>query len=283
MAERLFDHFTIDGDEAKLDGSIIKNLDNNAEFSSLKEDLSDMSTATSADVGKALKAKTVTNGKVTEWEFGEAGGADPDAIEQAVEDWLDAHPEATTTVPDRSLTIDKMVNGTLGYVTPEMYGAVGNGTTDDTSAFSQACNSGKPVVLTEGKTYKIDTVTVTSPLIIIGNFATVSTTSSDTVKSTMIIRENARTAIIGDVNFTTTLGVDTTGAHGEAIPNRSLRTCIASYGVDKLSVINCTFENFDNGIIGITQSSDTVYASCQRHKNHQLPHGHQQTLQERSY
>lgn len=232
-----------------------------ADVSQIKEDLSDMNTATSADVGKALKVKTVTNGKVTDWEFGEAGGADPEVIGQAVEDWLDAHPEATTTVPDRSLTIDKMVNGTLGYVTPEMYGAVGDGTTDDTSAFSQACNSGKPVVLTEGKTYKIDTVTVTSPLIIIGNFATVSTTSSDTVKNTMIIRENAKTAIIGDVNFTTTLGVDTTGAHGEAIPNRSLRTCIASYGVDKLSVINCTFENFDNGIIGITQSSDTVYAS----------------------
>lgn len=39
----------------------------------LKADLSDMSTATSSDVGKALKAKTVENGKVTEWEFGEAG------------------------------------------------------------------------------------------------------------------------------------------------------------------------------------------------------------------
>lgn len=227
----------------------------------IRADLSAINTATSDDVGKALKVKTVTNGKVTGWEFGEAGGADPDAIGQAVEDWLDDHPEATTTVPDKSLTINKMVTGTLGYVTPEMYGAVGDGTTNDTSAFSQACNSGKPVVLTEGKTYKIDTVTVTSPLIIIGNFATVSTTSSDSVKSTITIRENAKTVVIGDVNFTTTLGVDTTGAHGEAIPNRSLRTCIASYGVDKLSVINCTFENFDNGIIGITQSSDTVYAS----------------------
>ena len=45
------------------------------EISALKEDLSEMQTATSADVGKALKAKTVTNGKVTEWEFGETGVA----------------------------------------------------------------------------------------------------------------------------------------------------------------------------------------------------------------
>lgn len=265
MAERLFDHLTIDGDEAKLDGAVIKNLENNSEFSELKSGLNGMTTATAGDVGKALKAKTVRGGKVTEWEFGEAGGADPEAIGQAVENWLDAHPEATTTVPDKSLTIGKMVIGTLGYVTPEMYGAKGDGASDDTSAFSQACNSGKPVVLTEGKTYKIDTVTVTNPLIIIGNFATISTTSSDSVKSTITIRENAKTVVIGDVNFTTTLGIDTTGAHGEAIPNRSLRTCIASYGVEKISVINCNFENFDNGIIGITQSADTVYASVPNH------------------
>lgn len=48
-----------------------------AELSSLNGDLNGMNTATSSDVGKALKAKTVTNGKVTEWEFGEAGGGGP--------------------------------------------------------------------------------------------------------------------------------------------------------------------------------------------------------------
>ena len=51
------------------------------EVADVKEDLSAMSTATSEDVGKALKAKTVTDGKVTEWEFGEAGG-DSEAIEE---------------------------------------------------------------------------------------------------------------------------------------------------------------------------------------------------------
>lgn len=37
MAERLFDHLTVDNDEAKLDGSVIKNLHNNEEFSTIKE------------------------------------------------------------------------------------------------------------------------------------------------------------------------------------------------------------------------------------------------------
>ena len=196
-------------------------------------------TAKISDIGKALVAKSVAGGKVTSWELKDVssgGGSDSGG---------EGGGSAVAVY----------------YVTPEDYGAVGDGSTDDTSAVSQAFNSGMPVVLAQGKTYKIDTVTVTSPLIIIGNFATISTASSSSVKSAITIRENAKTVVISDVNFTTTLGVDTTGAHGEAIPNRSLRTCIASYGVEKLSVINCNFENFDNGIIGITQSSDTVYAS----------------------
>lgn len=40
----------------------------------MSDDLEAITTATAEDVGKALKAKTVTDGKVTEWEFGEAGG-----------------------------------------------------------------------------------------------------------------------------------------------------------------------------------------------------------------
>lgn len=40
MAERLFEHLTIDGDEAKLDGAVIKNLENNEDFNELKSGLS---------------------------------------------------------------------------------------------------------------------------------------------------------------------------------------------------------------------------------------------------
>ena len=43
---------------------------NDNEISELKEGLNAIQTATASDVGKALKAKTVTDGKVTEWEFG---------------------------------------------------------------------------------------------------------------------------------------------------------------------------------------------------------------------
>lgn len=54
--------------------------------------------------------------------------------------WLDEHPEATTTVQDGSLTESKFTedlkNLTLNnYVIPQMFGAVGDGVTDDTQAF----------------------------------------------------------------------------------------------------------------------------------------------------
>ena len=65
-------------------------------------------------------------------EWVEQGLPSDTQAETAVNNWLNEHPEATTTVQDNSLTINKMVVGTLGYVTPEMFGAKGDGITDDT-------------------------------------------------------------------------------------------------------------------------------------------------------
>lgn len=64
-----------------------------------------------------------------------------------VNEWLDEHPEATTTVENRSLTYIKMKEGVLPYGTPEMYGAVGDGITDDTDAVRQCFNENNIVVL----------------------------------------------------------------------------------------------------------------------------------------
>lgn len=42
MATKNYDHIVIDGDDAKLDASLIENLDNNEDFAALKEDLQDL-------------------------------------------------------------------------------------------------------------------------------------------------------------------------------------------------------------------------------------------------
>lgn len=92
-----------------------------------------------------------TNGDgTTEWV--DEGLPTDEQTETAINKWLDDHPEATTTVADGSLTYEKFVLGTLGYVTPEMYGAKGDGVTDDTTAITNAFNSGM-LVFGQG-TYK---------------------------------------------------------------------------------------------------------------------------------
>ena len=41
---------------------------------------------------------------------------DPEVVEQAVSDWLDDHPEATTTVEDGSITKAKLASALAGEI-----------------------------------------------------------------------------------------------------------------------------------------------------------------------
>lgn len=90
-----------------------------------------------SDNGKTPRAK---DGNV---EWVEVGLPSDEQTATAVSNWLDAHPEATTTVQDGSITESK-INSEFypyiknDYVTPEMFGAIGDGTTDDTEAVKAA-------------------------------------------------------------------------------------------------------------------------------------------------
>jgi len=185
-------------------------------------------------------------------------------VDESVQNWLDEHPEATTTVQDGSLTEAKFSNALKlktikDYVTPEIFGAAGDGVTDDTDAFNTACNSNLPVVLTENKTYYVPSrISVNNPLVLFGNQAIIKTDRSTEIRQLFVLYDNAKKVIFNNVHFFTTLGQTITGAHGETIQNRSNKTAIASYGLDALLVENCTFENFDEGIVGQTSSEDTT-------------------------
>lgn len=137
-----------------------------------------------------------STGTGTEWVT--PGTPSPEQVESAVTDWLNDHPEATTTVQDgavtedklandsvsedkivdgsvtsdkladNSVTSDKIVDGSISiddlsenlqlmtvhsYVTPQMYGAVGNGITDDTMAFRHAFAADKKIIVPPGQYY----------------------------------------------------------------------------------------------------------------------------------
>lgn len=106
------------------------------------------------------------------------------SIDDAVENYFIRHP-VEAHVEDNSLTKSKFTNAlkleTLkDYGTPEMQGAVGNGTTDDTVAFQAAVTNYRTVVL--AKKYKI-TATINVPshttIIFLGNSKITAATSTN--------------------------------------------------------------------------------------------------------
>lgn len=115
------------------------------------------------------------------------------------------------------------------YVTPEMFGAVGDGTTDDQAALQAAINTGFSVIFDGSKNYRVNTqVQIPDNTVIEGNGATVSTTSNIHVFYIYTMGENS---YINNVNF---LG-NNTGAG-------QLGINLSTY---RAKVTNCTFRNFN--------------------------------------
>ncbi len=126
------------------------------------------------------------------------GQPDPEDVAAAVAAYLEAHPEATAPIDDTAgagdtgkiWSADKSAGeiATLteaiaplqgGIVSPEQYGAVGDGETDDSQAIQDACDAGYEVRFADNKTYYLaSTVTIDHDVHLIGGKNTVIKTAT---------------------------------------------------------------------------------------------------------
>lgn len=115
-----------------------------------------------------------------------------ETIAGQVTSWLDEHPEATTTVNDGSIGIEKFTNdaklyAVKDYITPEMFGAVGDGVTDDSQAFHDAimyATQNATTIIMGAKTYLF-----TKPLVFdtyVGRFRMIGSSKADGNKATIL-------------------------------------------------------------------------------------------------
>lgn len=135
------------------------------------------------------------------------------------------------TVQDGSLTESKFsdalkMSAINDYVTPEMFGAVGDGVTDDTKALQDMFDSGKDVYL-PSKTYLTDGNDINTSIHISTNNATLK---ARTKHQECILHAKARIFTSGNINlagdFKACNGLLLTNAGTSAIDNITVRECL---------------------------------------------------------
>lgn len=119
-------------------------------------------------IGGEISPEEIKNAVNEYLEKSGVGQPTDEQTNSAVSSWLNEHPEATTTVQDGSIEEIKINKNFLpwikkDYVTPEMFGAKGDGVTDDTNAIQSMFNSKASVIFFPKGIYNISkTITITT-------------------------------------------------------------------------------------------------------------------------
>ena len=155
-------------------------------------------------------------------------------IEEDINNWLNEHPEATTTVQNGSLSYKSFIFGELPFVTPEYFGAVGDGVTDDTNAIKQALSCSLPsngYILFSPKTYCVSSVLDIANKNIIFNNCTLKRIANCTV----VKFDEAKNFVLSDLHIEddgNTYGIMVVGNHCENVEIRNVSICSNSPHTD---------------------------------------------------
>lgn len=194
-------------------------------------------------------------------------------VSESVQNWLDEHPEATTTVQDGSITEAKINPAFLqeilnNCITPQMYGAKGDGVTDDSQAIQDAIddNPHSTIYFPDGN-YKLGSTIYTWP----DNERCVN----------LIFSENAEfftssslecLFFIGGYDLTSNYGTTATLGHKKYFMGGRFNGANCEYAVKMSSAtcdqqfMNCTFYNCNSallmGHVTTARSIDSVIAYC---------------------
>lgn len=172
---------------------------------------------------------------------------------EAVSNWLDSHPEATTSVEDYSLNSDiKFVRATLGYYTPEMFGYSSGDATNYVNQCISAINSDgitKTIRFRKG-TYQLKNISLNNGdfEIVIDKNATLMPTSDAT--QIFDIGQNGSAVIHGsgiiDVNYISQYAISGIITSGKSLVIDGIEfTRIKEYGIiisslgGNLTIRNC--------------------------------------------
>lgn len=168
---------------------------------------------------------------------------------QAVNDWLNSHPEATTSVLDESITESKLNRALYnslnnGYVmAEEYYQTSDNG--DWGYAIQRALESGKPVYLSN-KTYNVGhTINMPIGSVLIGNNAVISTSDFgipifERNELGELLSDNSRYALV------------CTGSNSViGIKFKCMSACVRCIG-DNFTIRDCYFKTYTSMQSGVT-------------------------------
>lgn len=171
--------------------------------------------------------------------------------------------QSLEAVGNRVTELEQGGIGGGGYVTPEMYGALGNGSGDDTVPFQEAVNSGKPVRLTKGKTYRIGGAVFTKDVELDGCGATVIASGltfygADSVEDTF--HDYGRIVFRTDADFLRQNRLKVTIKNLTIRQSSHVAQMLMLNYVDGAKIENCTFlgDAFRDGVFRETGATQAV-------------------------